>query len=86
MAKGGANRTRRWAVAIMTAPRPVPTLSRCLGSIGAAGWPDTLICIDAQGAGPWPAFLKALAGVWASDRTAEWIMIAQDDAVFCAGA
>jgi hypothetical protein len=47
-ARRSGHRVRRWAVGVTTAPRPVPTLERCLASLAEAGWDRPRLFSDGE--------------------------------------
>lgn len=89
----------RWAVGITSAPRPVPTLHRCVESVMAAGFAPTVFAepgtsIDGIGCpvavrttrrGIWRNYVDTLRQLLAAHPDAQAIMVLQDDVVLCQG-
>jgi hypothetical protein len=73
----------QWAVAVTTAPRPLPTLERTLQSLEAAGFAAPRVVVDTTGAGSWPTWLAALGQLVAGQPEATAYLVVQDDVVFC---
>jgi len=72
-----------WAVAVTTAPRPVPTLDATLAGLRRAGWPRCEIVEDTSRAGAWPTWLRALRELIERHPRADALLMCQDDALFC---
>ena len=76
---------KHWAVAVTTAPRPVPTLNRTLASLGRAGFDGVQVFDDAGRKGAWPNWLLAVQTLLQRHAEADALLLCQDDAVFCRG-
>lgn len=76
---------RNWAVAITTAPRPIPTLPRTLQSLRRAGWSDFDIFPDSAGIGAWRNWIGALAALVREHPDGDAFAMVQDDVIFCRG-
>ncbi len=79
---------RRWAVGVLTAPRPIPTLGRTLASLQRAGWSDALAWRNAglpPGEGNLCAWRDRLAFLLKEVPDADAYLLAEDDVVFCLG-
>ena len=74
-----------WAVVVLTAPRPQPTLKRTLASLAAAGWPDVSVVRDEPPRGHFAAWIDALTAVVAAEPRADAYFLVEDDVVFCRG-
>lgn len=73
---------RTWSVAMITAPRPVPTLDATRKSLAAAGWPEHMVVDDRNTSGHWQTWQRALKATIDADRDADAYLIVEDDAVF----
>ena len=79
-------RIAHWAVGVTTAPRPTATRNQTLESLAAAGWPDTLVFHDeGKRLGAWNNWLRAVRGLLEAVRSADALLVVQDDAVLCRG-
>jgi hypothetical protein len=74
-----------WAVGILTAPRPLPTLEATAASLARAGWPEAIVVPDSQGMGHFRAWLDVLTRLVAEAPLADAYLVSEDDAVFCRG-
>ncbi|MHC4715337.1 MAG: hypothetical protein ACYS5V_00040 [Planctomycetota bacterium] len=72
-----------FAVGMITAPRPEPTIDRCLASLRAAGFEHVSIFCDTTQSGSWPNWYRALTCLL--HFPADTILLVEDDAVFCQG-
>jgi len=77
---------RNWAVGVLTAPRPVPTLERTLSSLRRAGWPDVLVWRNEglpPGEGNTSAWRDRLAFLLRKVPDADAYLLSEDDVVYC---
>lgn len=74
-----------WAVALTTAPRPVPILKRTLASLKRSGFDDVRVFDDAGRKGAWPNWLEAVRTLLEQHPEADALLLCQDDAVLCRG-
>lgn len=86
---------RRWAVGITSAPRPIPTVSRCTASIIAAGWSPTIYAEPAtpglppgvpavlrdEQLGCWRNYVQTLRDLLLHNPDADTIAVFQDDVI-----
>ena len=73
----------RWAVAMTTAPRGVPTLRDSVASLERAGFTNVRIFDDAQRAGAWSNWLHAVRTLLEQHPKADALLLCQDDIVCC---
>jgi hypothetical protein len=77
---------RNWAVGVLTAPRPVPTLDRTLSSLQRAGWSDARVWRDRglrPGEGNFCPWRERLAFLLREVPDADAYFLPEDDVVFC---
>jgi hypothetical protein len=77
----------KWAVGMITAPRPIPTIGATLASLAAAGWPRTEVSIfsDDERSGCYRGWLVALRTLAFSSPRPTRILLVEDDVEFAAG-
>jgi hypothetical protein len=74
---------RQWAVGVITAPRPVPTLERTKSSLRATGFSEFEVFEDTRRAGCWPTWLDALKSLASRHPDATAYLMVEDDCIFC---
>jgi hypothetical protein len=75
--------TMNFAVAVTTAPRPIPTLDRTLASLERAGFDEVRVVDDVLHDGAWSNWLFALRTLLAERPAADALLVCQDDIVCC---
>ena len=84
-AEAAKYRDMRFATAMLTAPRPVPTRDRTLRSLERAGFSDVHIVRDAARLGSWPTWIRAAKTLLQREPDADVYLLCEDDAVFPRG-
>ncbi len=74
-----------FAVAVTTAPRPIPTLERTLASLRRAGFDEVRVVDDLLHDGAWSNWLFAVRTLLAERPAADALLVCQDDIVCCRG-
>ncbi len=72
-----------FAVAVTTAPRPLPTLERTLASLERAGFDRVRVVGDVNRDGAWPNWLRAVRTLLAESAAADALLVCQDDIICC---
>lgn len=72
-----------WAVGMLTASRPRPTIERSLASLKATGFDRVMVSDDVVSRGSWCNWFTTLETL--TESGADSLLIVEDDAVFCKG-
>lgn len=90
----------KWTVGVITAPRSADYLSQCLGSLKNAGWDSPIVFAEPGSSipaattsivrrktyGDWTNWATGLFELLLSEPNTDYFLMAEDDAVVCAGA
>ncbi len=84
-AEAAKYRDLRFAAAMLTAPRPIPTRERTLRSLARAGFLSVRVIEDFTSRGSWPTWIRAAKSLLQAEPEADVYLLCEDDAFFCRG-